>query len=65
MCGTYNFLATTIQQGTQIKTIFKLSTFCRVFDKVVICTVLLDGLSVVSMYLVYTTNYVLAARVRN
>ena len=36
MCGTYNFLATTIQQDTQIITIFKLSTFSRSLDKVVV-----------------------------
>ena len=34
MCGTYNFLATTIQQDTQIITIFKLSTCSTLFDKV-------------------------------
>ena len=64
MCGTYNFLATTIQQDTQIITIFKLSTFSRSLHKVVVNAMEIVGLCVVSLCLDYTTDYVLAARVQ-
>ena len=57
MYGTYNFLATNIQQGSQIITIFKLSTLSRYkLHKVGMIAVWHDGLSVALLHIVYATN---------